>query len=426
MTMFRREVDMLVVGAGMTGLTAAAYAARNGLSVVVVEKAAEPGGTAALSSGYIWTAPSLKALQGEDPACDAELGAALADHFPEGLEWISSLGIELGRRITGIYGFGYGYQIEIAAYLGRCREVLANSGGDLLAGVHGLGLTQEGGGVTGARAGDLTITASSTVLATGGLQGDPELRRRELGEKADRLVLRASASSTGDGLGLGRSAGALTTGGAGFYGHLIARPLKAFEPKDYLNFAQLHSGHCLLVNAAGERFTDETLGDHINNQETLRQPGARGVLIGDQHIRRKHVLSAYIPGMTILDKLEFAGAAGAHYATAPTVAELAAQIGAWGYDAGAIERTVSAAGTLAEPPMFAIEVQPTITFAYAGLATNADAEVLGQRGPIPGLLAGGADVGGVYRRGYAGSLARGLVFGIRAALTAAGHPSWRR
>jgi succinate dehydrogenase/fumarate reductase flavoprotein subunit len=416
---------MLVVGAGMTGLTAAAYAARSGLSVVVIEKAAESGGTAALSSGYIWTAPTLEALQGEDPACDAELGAALANHFPEGLEWISSLGIELGDRITGIYGFGYGYQIDIAAYLDRCREMLADSGGGLFTGVHGLGLTQDDGRVTGAFAHDVTITAGWTVLATGGLQGDPERRRRALGEEADQLVLRASASSTGDGLELGRSAGALTTGGAGFYGHLIARPLTAFEPENYLNFAQLHSGHCLLVNTAGERFTDETLGDHINNQETLRQPGARGVLIGDERTRREHVLSAYIPGMVVLDKLEFAGAAGAHYATAPTVAELAAQIGAWGYDAGAVERSVSNAGTLEEPPMFAIEVQPTITFAYAGLATNADAEVLGERGPIPGLLAGGADVGGVYKRGYAGSLARGLVFGIRAALTAAGAPGWR-
>jgi succinate dehydrogenase/fumarate reductase flavoprotein subunit len=129
--------------------------------------------------------------------------------------------------------------------------------------------------------------------------------------------------------------------------------------------------------------------------------------------------------MEILDKLEYAAAAGAHYATADTPGELAARAAAWGYDAAGTERTV-AEQRFDSPPLFAIEVRPTITFAYAGLSTNADAQVLGPAGPVPGLLAAGVDVGGVYKRGYAGSLARGLVFGIRAALTAAGRPGWHQ
>jgi hypothetical protein len=80
---------------------------------------------------------------------------------------------------------------------------------------------------------------------------------------------------------------------------------------------------------------------------------------------------------------------------------------------------------LDEPPYFALEVQPAITFPYAGLATDIDGKVLGEDGPIEGLLAGGVDVGGVYKRGYVGALARGLVSGLRAAITAAGEPSWR-
>jgi len=38
--------------------------------------------------------------------------------------------------------------------------------------------------------------------------------------------------------------------------------------------------------------------------------------------------------------------------------------------------------------------------------------------PIPGLLAAGADAGGLYVRAYAGGLAAALVFGLRAARTA--------
>jgi hypothetical protein len=37
---------------------------------------------------------------------------------------------------------------------------------------------------------------------------------------------------------------------------------------------------------------------------------------------------------------------------------------------------------------------------------------------IPGLLAAGADAGGVIQRAYAGGLACALVFGLQAAVTA--------
>jgi succinate dehydrogenase/fumarate reductase flavoprotein subunit len=443
------RVDLLVIGGGMTGLTAAASAARRGLDVLVLEKAPEVGGSAALSSGYMWTAPTLGDLQWEDPTCDPELGAALADHFLESMEWVKSLGVELSDKITGIYGFGHGYQTDIIKYLDRCRSALEASGGWVSTGVRVQELTTEGGRVTGARALDqdgtqVTIKATWTLLATGGFQADPQLRKRYTGPEGDRLLLRSNPHSTGDGLRLGVGAGGVVSGGDGFYGHLIASPLDTFEPRDYLNFSQLHSGYCLLLNTSGSRFTDETLGDHVNNQRTLRQPESRAIIVGDEHVRQTYVKSAYIKGMDVLDKLEFAAQSGAHYAVADSIAALARQVDLWGYNARAVEETVTEYNELVEadtkslsppssrysrrldsPPYFALEVQPAITFPYSGLSTNADAEVLGEAAPIPGLLAGGVDVGGVFKRGYAGGLARGLVFGIRAALTAAAESSWR-
>ena len=50
------RVDLLVVGGGMAGLSAAAEAASSGAVVGVVEKGAELGGSAALSAGILWTA----------------------------------------------------------------------------------------------------------------------------------------------------------------------------------------------------------------------------------------------------------------------------------------------------------------------------------------------------------------------------------
>ncbi|MFN3233574.1 MAG: FAD-dependent oxidoreductase [Alphaproteobacteria bacterium] len=51
---WNRETDILVVGAGSAGLTAAVIASSNGDNVIVVEKAAEPGGTCAKSGGVFW------------------------------------------------------------------------------------------------------------------------------------------------------------------------------------------------------------------------------------------------------------------------------------------------------------------------------------------------------------------------------------
>ena len=67
-----------------------------------------------------------------------------------------------------------------------------------------------------------------------------------------------------------------------------------------------------------------------------------------------------------------------------------------------------------------IEVIPAITNTWGGLRIDPAARVLDAGGaPIPGLLAAGADAGGLYQRAYGGGLAAGLTFGLRAARTAA-------
>lgn len=75
------ECDLLVLGAGMAGLSAAAWAAERGANVVVVEKASEIGGSAILSGGSLWTdtSPDKMRTYGCD---DPELAQVVLDYYP--------------------------------------------------------------------------------------------------------------------------------------------------------------------------------------------------------------------------------------------------------------------------------------------------------------------------------------------------------
>ncbi|MFC4124394.1 3-oxosteroid 1-dehydrogenase [Nocardia rhizosphaerae] len=66
-----REYDVVVVGSGAAGMTAALTAAHNGLSVVLLEKAAHYGGSTARSGGGVWI-PGNKALKASGRPDDRE------------------------------------------------------------------------------------------------------------------------------------------------------------------------------------------------------------------------------------------------------------------------------------------------------------------------------------------------------------------
>lgn len=84
-----RDVDLVVVGAGAAGLTAALVAAHHGLKPLILEKTRFVGGTTALSGGALWIPDSPQArARGAGPDVDAAgryLDALVGERAPRHL-----------------------------------------------------------------------------------------------------------------------------------------------------------------------------------------------------------------------------------------------------------------------------------------------------------------------------------------------------
>jgi succinate dehydrogenase/fumarate reductase flavoprotein subunit len=429
----------------MAGLSAAAWAARQRVSVVLVEKG-ELGGSAK-HAGFIWTAPSVDVLRSAIPDGDPRLGEKLIEGFGPAVEWVRSLGVECQPAVD-VLRFGRGHQTSILNYLRACELEIRNAAGcEILVPAEARRLLVENGEVRGAEVAEASgearqIRAASTLLATGGFQADPELRATLIHPQARDIPLRGNPYSSGDGLRLGREAGAeFGPDDAGFYGHLMPSGVTFREDEDFPAITLYYSEHGVLVNVDGRRFVDETIGDHLTTLALLRQPEARGLLITDERVKTEWILRPYVEGIQGTDTFDVCYRRGARAAIANDLDELDYLPEEWGYDGSAVKEALVEfnrqcaegrpdpprqfdAVPIDRPPFYVIEAVPAITFTFGGLLVDEDARVLdGEGRPVPGLLAAGADAGGLYVRAYAGGLAAALVFGLRAARTALGAPT---
>ena len=422
----------------MAGLTAAARAARDGARGAVVERAEELGGSARYA-GYLWTAATDELLAEADPDGDPALRHTLVDGYADAVAFARSLDVPLGDEVV-LLRYGRGRRIDTAAYLGACAKVVTDAGGEILCSAEADALVVDGGEVRGVDVrtadGARRLDARCTVLSSGGYQGDRELITNLIHANAPLMPLRSNPVSNGQGLRLGEQAGAVFgKPDAGFYGHLVLADVPLDDPMQFANQTLYYSEHALVFNRRGERFIDETLGDHLTANATVEQPDARCLVVADQRVRDDWMLGAYVEGITPVDRFDLCRRRGGRFALADSLDDFDYLPEEWGYPGSTIRSAIEQFNDTAperldpgrrfdplpldKPPYYVVEAQAAITFTFGGILVDEHARALDSDGrPIPGLLAAGADAGGLFVRAYAGGLCAAAVFGLRAAESA--------
>ena len=218
------ECDVLVVGAGGAGLTAAIEARTQGARVILIEKNDAPGGTTAWSIGsFTATQTPHQLAAGIEDSPDAhfddmpkfagkdadrdnpDLRRLFVDNANDTLRWLMSMGVEF-----------FGPMPEPPHTKPRMHNVLPNSrayvkllsrhaariGVDIRCGVRARNFLTDDGkviGISGAGPdGPLEIHAGATVLASGDYAANAALKAKYISEAVSRVDA-MNPTATGDG-----------------------------------------------------------------------------------------------------------------------------------------------------------------------------------------------------------------------------------
>jgi succinate dehydrogenase/fumarate reductase flavoprotein subunit len=414
--------DVVVLGAGLAGMSTAAAASEHGARVLVLERAPAIGGSAAISGGYVWTANDLDGLRHEDQGEFQRHGHLVVEGYPDATRWLSEMTPPLTAEQPNLHGRGYKFDIPLVQAT-MARKVAA-AGGRVQVGAEVTDVSRDGDGfaLSIRSNGDAaTVRARSLVLATGGRQADSEVRRSLV--EGGELVppLRGNAFSRGDGAAIATSLGGrVNTANKGFYGHLWALGVEPIAPFDFISFTFYQSEEGVMLDASGRRFAEETRGDH-NNTTALAAHGGHALLLWSEEVQERAGGTPFVGGSLPMDRWRFSRDRGGRVASAPGVAELLPIVGDWGYDvdASTFEDDVVRA-RLGTASIFAADVIPAVTMTFGGIEIDSSCRALDANDePIDGLFAVGGDASDIYHRGYGGGLCAAVVTGRRAGAAAA-------
>jgi succinate dehydrogenase/fumarate reductase flavoprotein subunit len=457
------DVDVVVIGFGIGGGCAAVSAAAAGARVLVLERAAEAGGTTAMAGGHfcLGGGTAVQEATGHPDSPDEMFKYLVAvsrepehdkiraycDGSVEHFNWLEGLGFQFersyypekaviqpnteGLMFTGnekvwpylnqavpaprghkvpVPGDTQGAKIVIDLLLKRAESLGVEVRYE--AGATGL-ITDSSGDVAGVTwkhfAESGAIKAKSVVIAAGGFVMNPDMVARYTPKLAEKPFVLGNTYDDGLGIRLGMSMGGATK-------HMdqvfITAPI--YPPSILLTG--------IIVNAQGKRFVAEDSYHSRTSGFVMDQPGSAAFLIVDEtHLRKPQV-----PLVPLIDGWE-------------SVAEMEAALGMLeGVLVGTLDR-YNAHAARGEDPDFHKQppfLAPQDTgpwgafdlslgkamyagFTVGGLATSVDGEVLREDGSsVPGLYAAGACAANIAQdgKGYASGtqLGEGSFFGRRA------------
>jgi len=453
--------DVLVIGAGIAGLTAALSAREAGLDVVLIEKGARYGGTSAIAGGgFAFAGTDLQAAAGIRDDADAyrrdlwvaskgqarpELLDAFVAEQLSTYQWLVGQGVGFSLFRSGAQdGVDRAHTSGQGAAVARLRDRLEEAGICYRPSTAGKVLIREHRVVRGAQISSgvesRTIrTRHGVILATGGFNRNDALLQTYAPQWVSAMRL-GGAHNEGDGMRMAMALGAAQADMGyiepSFGGTVASRPGRRQEVAPTTLLLPFTHG-AIIVNRAGRRFVNEDLNYKEISHELLRQPGEIAFQIFDQKL-----MARSRPDLVVLDLR--GGLDRGDVQQAPTIRALAEGLG---IDPNGLAATITTynrhavSGTIEPdfgrpisrlggddpridtPPFYAIPSGNVLTSTLCGLAIDAKARVLDVYGAsIKGLCAAGEIIGGFHGGGYysASSLTKGAVFGRIAARTLAG------
>ncbi len=436
--------DVLVIGAGGAGLTAAIAAAEKGVKVIVVEKMGIPGGTTARSDGKIMAAGT--SIQKYNIISDSSSGLAsflysfagsnvdsarlldMSANSAGNLDMLTTLGVRFSNVLLPSFtgqepervhlisdgnNTGGGYLVEplVRAAAANGVEIYYNTEAyTLISSATNVVLGAKAKKVSG---GVLSIYATSTIIATGGYDRNPELVSELTSVNPDNIVSLTANGNAGGGITLARQVGANILNGA---------PIATLY--DYVGDTNgEYKG--ILVNDRGERFANETDEGFLLSGALYASGGKQAYYIVDRHGSHSNWDAEVEAGRIF---------------KADTVAELGNKIGASalhsavsGYNSlcssgkdTVFKRPDKYLKALVDGPFYAVPYSALTYGTTGGIETNLSCAVLDEYGIIEGLYAAGEVANGVYfdyrYPGFGASLTQaietGRISGSRAAADA--------
>lgn len=490
------DTDIVVVGAGGAGMTAAITAAEAGKNVVIVESQAMVGGNSVRATGgmnaadtpaqdeneftesagvekTLETAASewadnetitaladtvagqwaeyqanpvgyfdsvelmeLDTLIGGHGINDPALVETLCSNSADAVAWLGEQGIELssvgaagGASVKRIHRpvDDQGLVISVGSYIiprlqAKCEElgvefIMNTTANEILTDANGAAV---GIAATDKNGAAVTVNAKAVVLATGGFGANLDMVVEYKPELAGFMTTNA-AGAQGQGIDMAVAIGAGTVD----MDQIQIHPTVEFNSSQLITEG-LRGDGAILVNAEGNRFTDEVGTRDVVSAAEIAQPGSYSWLIIDQAmVDASGVIQGYIEsGFTFSGETyeELAEAIGVDpTAFAETMNKWNAAVAA-GVDEE-FGRT-SFTNPLDTAPYYAIKVTAGIHHTMGGLTINPQTQVLAGDGTvIDGLYAAGEVTGGVHGGNRLGgtAVADFVVFGRIAGEQAAAY-----